>query len=140
MVPYNGVMNTNATKSETKKNRSTSLKDMKVGESVVGYILGFFKAKNSKSPDVNNLILRLKDSNEEIAMFASGTLRYFEDRMEQKGAALGTLVKITRIDRPANSKVENQKYFADIGFKLDDVLPETELKKAGRSDKDGFEF
>ena len=45
----------------TNNSKAIALRDLKVGESVVGYVAKLFKAPNSKTPDVENIALVTKD-------------------------------------------------------------------------------
>lgn len=127
------------------RSKAIALRDMEIGASVIGYVKDLFKVSTSKTPDVENIALIQKDGTE-LVVWASGTLRYFRERMTQKGADLGTLCKITRVERPANAKSKDQKYFAEIGFNLSDKKSVEEMGEGsgrngkGRTDADGFEF
>lgn len=125
--------------SETKSNNSTSLRNMKVGESVVGYIKGFIKAAQSKNPTQEHPIL-VKPDGTELVFWASGDVSYIQERMSEKGVGLGVLCKITREEKPAGYKGK-KNYFATIAFKKDDVR--TDLGSVGRASgttNDGFEY
>ncbi len=106
--------------------KQISLKDMKEGDSVIGYVKDLFKAPKSLTPDSENIALVQKDGTE-ITVWASGDLKYFREKMERAGVSLGVLTKITRTARRANVKATSkQKYFADVKFNpADTVDPST---------------
>lgn len=120
-------------------NKSTSLKNMAVGESVVGYIKGFIKAAQSKNPTQEHPVL-VKPDGTELVFWASGDVSYLKERMAEKEVPIGVLCKITREDKPKGYK-GRKNYFATIAFKRDDVR--TDLGSVGRASgttADGFDF
>lgn len=121
------------------KNNSKSLKDMQVGESVIGYIKCFIKAPKSSTPEQEHPVLITKDG-KELVFWASGDVSYIKERMEERQVTLGTLCKITKEDKPAGYK-GRQKYFATIAFKKDDVRTDLgESTGRGSVDSEGFEY
>ena len=123
------------------KNQSKSLRDMQVGESVVGYIKGFIKAPKSSTPDQEHPVLITKDTNKEIVFWASGDVSYIRERMAEKGVDVGVLCKITKGDKPEGYK-GRQRYFATIAFKKDDVRTDLGATASGGGgvDNEGFEY
>lgn len=101
----------------------------KVGESVEGYVKGFFKNPNSQfTPDADNVNLLTKDG-EEVTVWAKGNITYLKRDMEKDGTPVGTYCRITKIDRPESSKSTRQKYFAKIEFRRSDVKSVEELEQ-----------
>jgi hypothetical protein len=121
-------------------NKSTSLKNMKTGESVVGYIKGFIKAPKSSQPEQEHPVLVTK-TGEELVFWASGDVSYIKERMQEKGVGIGVLCKITRDEMP-NGYKGRKKYFATIAFKKDDVRTDlgSVSSSGGATDSDGFEY
>lgn len=127
---------------EAPTRKAIRVSDLAIGESVIGYVKDLFKVANSKTPDVENISLETEEG-QEITVWASGSLRYFRERMTEKKADLGVLCKITRIDRPATAKSKDQKTWCDIGFNLSktrEFSASSSRSGAGRVDGDGFEF
>jgi hypothetical protein len=121
------------------KNNSKSLRDMQVGESVVGYIKGFIKAAKSATPEQEHPVLVTKEGSE-FVFWASGDVSYIKERMEERGVGLGVLCKITKEDKPDGYK-GRKKYFATIAFKKDDVRTDLGATSGrGSTDSDGFEY
>lgn len=117
------------------KSRQIKPEDLKIGESVIGYLAQYFKNPKSQfNKDTENLVL-VTPNKEKVTVWAAGDLVYMRERATQKGldnGGLGVLVKITRIEKPATAKPKSrQKYFFNIAFKPSDTKDVNELGVTG---------
>ena len=99
--------------------------EMKVGDSVEGYVTGFYSS--ALFPDIPNLEMETKDGKRFI-LSVTGTLKYFKDR----NYPLGIMYKFTR--REDSTKVtpgrKPQKQF-EVQADRTDVHPTFKVTPAG---------
>jgi len=102
---------------EKTQGNAKSAKDLKVGESIEGYLTRFITTNGKFGKSISPV---LRDKNgEETVLWAAANLKYLQDDLKKAGLGPGVMIKITSVEP---SKDSNYKNYYEFAVNESDVL------------------